>query len=386
MNPRMNRGRSRPSGVVQLRAVFRKEVLQTVRDRRVMFLLIVAPLLQTIIFGYAVDFDVDQVPTVVVDRDQSSESRLHARRLLADGTLLRSENRSSPSEAEKALDAGDAAAVLVLPSDLERDLLAGRPAEIQVILDGTDPNRATVAAGAVSRYFGETGQKLSERSIRGRSGPPPRIDLVPRVAYNPSLSTPPFIIPGVIGMLLLIVTTVVTAMGMSRERETGTLEQVLVTPIRPLYLLIGKMAPFLVIGFLDVTLVLTAGTYLFEVPLRGELSLIAIATLLYLMSTLGVGLFISSSSKTQQQSFLSGFLFAMPAILLSGVMTPIRAMPEWLQAITLLNPVRYYVEIMRGVLLKAAGFEDVAVQLGSLLAFGVVIITSATLRFRKQVA
>lgn len=382
----MKQRRRRPSGLVQLRAVFRKEVLQTVRDRRVMFLLIVAPLLQTIVFGYAVDFDVDQVPTVVVDRDHTSESRLHARRLLADGTLVRSEDKNSVAEGEEALDRDQAAAVVVLPEGLERDLLAERPAEIQVVLDGTDPNRATVAAGAVSRYFGEAGRDLAERRVRAMGGWVPSVDLVPRVAYNPSLSTPPYIIPGVIAMLLLIVTTVVTAMGMSRERETGTLEQVLVTPIRPIYLLLGKMAPFLLIGFLDVALVLGAGAYLFEVPMRGDLAVVALAALLYLMSTLGVGLFISSTSKTQQQSFLSGFLFAMPAILLSGVMTPIHAMPEWLQVVTLLNPARYFVEAMRGVLLKGAGYQELAQQLGALAAFGFVIIAGATLRFKKQMS
>lgn len=382
----MTRRRPRPNGLLQLWAVFRKEVLQTARDRRVMFLLIVAPLLQTIVFGYAVDFDVDQVPTVVVDGDHTPESRRHARRLLADGTLVRWEDRSSVPEGEEALDRDEAAAVVVLPAGLERDLLAERPAEIQVVLDGTDPNRATVAAGAVSRYFGETGRALGERRVHARGGWVPRVDLVPRVAYNPSLRTPPYIIPGVIAMLLLIVTTVVTAMGMSRERETGTLEQVLVTPIRPIYLLLGKMAPFLLIGFLDVALVLGAGATLFEVPLRGDLGVVALAAFLYLMSTLGVGLFISSTSKTQQQSFLSGFLFIMPAILLSGVMTPIRAMPEWLQLVTLLNPARYFVEAMRGVLLKGAGYQDLALQLSALGAFGVVIIASATLRFKKQMS
>jgi ABC-2 type transport system permease protein len=210
------------------------------------------------------------------------------------------------------------------------------------------------------------------------------IEVVPRVLYNPSLRTPPFMVPGVLAMLLVIVTTLVTAMGLAREREQGTLEQVLVTPIRPAYLLAGKIAPFVVIGLLDVVLVLTAGALLFDVRINGSLLLLAGATLLYLMSTLGVGLFISSVSATQQQSFLGGFLFALPAILLSGVMTPIRSMPHWLQLITYLNPLRYFVATTRSILMKAGGLADLWPNFVALAVFGVVIFTVATLRFNKQ--
>jgi ABC-2 type transport system permease protein len=375
--------RKRPSAWVQLLAVFRKEVLQTVRDRRIMVLLTIAPLVQTIVFGFAVDYDVDQVPTVVVNQDWSADSRAHEASLLADGTLTRIRYAASLQDAEAQLDIGGAAAILILPQGFERDLIARRPAQVQVVLDGTDPNRSTVAAGAVSRYFGEVGRELAEASLESLGAKMPSIELAPRVLYNPSLRTPPYIIPGVMGMLLLIVTTIVTAMGLARERETGTLEQVLVTPIRPLYLLIGKMAPFLVIGFVDVGLVLTVGAYLFDVPLTGSLAVVMLASVLYLMSTLGVGLFISTISRTQQQSFLGGFLFALPAILLSGVMTPIRAMPDWLQWVTLLNPVRYFVEVMRAVLLKAATLEDLRLQLAALAIFGFVIVTASAVRFQK---
>jgi ABC-2 type transport system permease protein len=372
---------------VQLAAVFRKEVMQTVRDRRVMMMLIVAPLLQTIVFGYAVDFEVDRVPTVVVDLDASAESRGHARRLLDVGTLRRSGNATSAAEAERALDEWKAAAAVVLPKGLGADTAAGRPAEVQVILDGTDPNRATVAAGTVSKYFGEVGQDLARKAMQARGmSAPPTVQLAPRVAYNSSLRTPPYMIPGVMGMILLIVTTVVTAMGMSREREAGTLEQVLVTPIRPLYLLVGKIAPYFVIGLFDVLLVVTAGVYLFGVPVRGQLALVFLATMLYLLSTLGVGLFISTVSRTQQQSFLGGFLFMLPAILLSGVMTPIRAMPQWLQIVTYVNPVRYYVESTRGVLLRGATFHELGLQLAALAMFGVCVFGLATFRFSKRLS
>ncbi len=374
-----------PSPGVQLAAVFRKEVRQTVRDRRIMFMLVVAPLLQTVVFGFAVDFEVDRVPAVVVDRDRSAESREHARRLLADGTLVRSAAAGSVGQAEHDIDDGRAAAAVVLPERMGADLAAGRPAEVQVLLDGTDPNRATVAAAAVSRYFGEVGERIARERIAERGiAPPAQLDLVPRIWFNPGLRSPPFMIPGIAAMLLLIVTTIVTAMGLSREREMGTLEQVLVTPIRPLLLLVGKMAPFVVIGLVDVALLMAVGTWLFDVPLRGRLLALLAGTLLYLMTTLGVGLLVSTVSRTQQQSFLGGFLFAMPAILLSGVMTPIRAMPTWLQAITWLNPVRYYAEVMRGILLRGAGFGEMWPQLIALLVLGSAILATATLRFHKR--
>jgi ABC-2 type transport system permease protein len=379
--------RTGPSPRVQLAAVFRKEVRQTVRDRRIMFMLVAAPLIQTMVFGFAVDFDVDRVATVVVDRDGSAESREHARRMLADGTLRRAGAARAVSDAERELDVGRAAAAVVLPPGLGADLAAGRPAEVQVVLDGTDPNRSTVAAGAVSRYFGDVGERLARERLEARGvRAPAQLEVVPRILYNPGLRTPPFMIPGIAAMLLLIVTTIVTAMGLSREREMGTLEQVLVTPIRPLFLLVGKMAPFVVIGLVDVALLMAAGTWIFDVPLRGNLLVLLAGTLLYLMTTLGVGLLISTLSTTQQQSFLGGFLFTLPAILLSGVMTPIAAMPGWLQAITYANPVRYYVEVMRTTLLRGAGFSDLWPQLLALTVLGAGILAAATLRFHKRLS
>jgi ABC-2 type transport system permease protein len=380
----------RPSRRVQLAAVFRKEVRQTVRDRRMMFLLVAAPLVQTVLFGFAVDFDVDRVPTVVVDLDGSADSRVHARRLLADGTLLRAGAAASVAEAEREIDEGRAAAALILPHDFSADLLAGRPAEVQVILDGTDPNRATVASGAASRYFGEVGEALARRRIAPNVAPivrpVPEIALTPRIFFNPALKTPPFLVPGIAAMLLVVVTTIVTSMGLAREREMGTMEQVLVTPIRPLDLLVGKMAPFVVIGLVDVALLMSAGTWLFEVPLRGNLFGLLVGTLLYLMTTLGVGLLISTLSGSQQQAFLGGFLFVMPAILLSGVMTPIRAMPEWLQLLTYLNPLRYYAEVMRSTLLRGAGFVELWRQLAALAVFGAAVLAIANARFHKRLA
>ena len=378
---------AKPRSTVQLRAVMRKEIRQTVRDRRIMFMLIVAPLLQTVVFGFAVDFKFDHVPTLVVDHDASAQSRQHIRRLLADGTLRDAGHTTHMGDVERKLQTGEAAAALMMPSGLARNLLAVRPAEVQVILDGGDPNRAVVVAGAAVRYFGETAEALVRQRLAALGmAPPPIIRATPRIWFNPSLNTPPYMIPGVMTILLVITTTLVTAMGLSREREMGTLEQVLVTPIRPLFLLVGKMTPFLVIGCFDVLLVLTVGVWIFGVPLHSNLALVAAGTVLYVLSTLGIGLLISTVSRTQQQAFLAGFLFAMPAILLSGVMTPIRAMPSWLQVVTYFNPVRYYIEVLRAVLLKGAGLADIWWRLLALLGFGLALLTVASLRFRKRVA
>ncbi len=378
-------GVRRPSARVQLAAVFRKEIRQTVRDRRMMFMLVAAPLLQTLIFGFAVDFTVDRIPTVVVDRDGTDLSRLHARRLLADGTLLRAPAAAGPAEAEAAIDQGAAAAAVILPARFGADLVAGRSPEVQVVIDGTDPNRSLVAGATASRYFGEVAEQLAAARLSGAGRTPPaQLELTPRILYNPSVQSPPYMIPGIAAMLLLVVTTIVTAMGLAREREMGTLEQVMVTPIRPAVLLFGKIAPYVVIGFLDVMLLVAAGAWVFGVPLHGPLAVLATGTLLYLLTTVGVGLLVSTASRTQQQGYLAAFLFVVPAVLLSGVMSPIRAMPAWLQAITWVNPVRHYAEVMRSCTLRGAGFADLAVPLGALALIGGVVFALAVARFRTR--
>jgi ABC-2 type transport system permease protein len=377
----------RPSARVQLAALFRKEIRQTVRDRRVMFMLIAAPLLQTLVFGYAVDFTVDRVPTVVLDRDGTDVSRMHARQLLADGTLRRVREVEGPSAAEAELDRGRAAVAVILPERFAADLAAGRPAEVQVVLDGSDPNRSVVAGAAAAQYFGQVGERMGREKLAAAGvAPPAQLVLSPRISFNPTIQSPPYMVPGIAALLLLVVTTLVTAMGLAREREMGTLEQVMVTPIRPIVLLFGKIAPYVVFGFVDVLLLVVAGTWLFGVPIRGPVPLLLLGTLLYLLTTLGVGLLVSTVSATQQQSFLAGFLFIMPAVLLSGVVSPIRSMPGWLQALTLLNPVRHYAEVMRSCLLRGAGFADLAVPLGALALIGGAVFTAAVLRFRTRVA
>jgi len=377
------RGRAR----IQFLAMVRKETLQTLRDRRMMFMLVMAPLIQTVLFGFAVDFDVDRVPTAIADLDRSASSRAQARRLLADGTLRRVSGASSGAEADGLIDEGRAAVALVLPPRLGADLAAGRTRPVEVVIDGTDPLRSSTAASTVGRFFGALSQAADQEEARASgTGTLPEVSVTPRVLYNPTLKSAVYTVPGILAMLLVVVTTIVTAMGLAREREVGTLEQVMVTPVPPFVLLSGKMAPYVVIGLFDLLLSLVAMTFIFDVPVRGPLLVLAIGTLLYLCSTLGVGLLISTMSSTQQQSFLGGFLFVLPAVLLSGVMTPIHSMPGWLQAATWLNPLRFFAELVRGVLLRGAGFRDEWVELIALALYGPLILTLATLRFRRRLS
>jgi len=374
--------------LVQYRAVVVKEVRQTMRDKRVLALLTVAPLVQLFVLGFAVNFDVRHVPTAVVDRDRSQESRAHANSLLAGDTLELKAEPANERAAEHLLEHGDAAVALVFPPDFQRDLLRGEGAQVQALVDGSDPVRSAAAANAVALHAAARAAQRLQEQAQARGEPPPRlpVELVPRVLYNPTLATAVYVVPGIMAMLLLIVTTVTMSMGLARERESGTLEQLQVTPLRPGVLMVGKVTPFVLVGLVDVGLALAVGAWVFDVPLRGSLWLVAGATLLYVMSTLGVGLLIATLSRTQQQAFVGGFLFLLPAILLSGVLTPLRAMPDWLAWLTWLNPVRYYVEVLRGVLLKGASLAELWRQVLLLALFGAAVLTVAARRFHKTAA
>ena len=379
--------------LASLLAVMRKEVRQTARDRRMMFMLLVAPAIQLFVFGSAANLDVDHVPTIVVDLDQTPTSREHIQRLFADGTLDLNDTRMSAEEAAHQIVIGHAAAALVIPAGFSRALARGRvgdAAPLQLIVDGSDPTRSGVASSAVARFFGEASvgvvtRRLARTGLAGAAFRRPDVELAARVLYNPHLETAVSMVPGIASMLLLMITTIVMSMGLARERETGTLEQILVTPVRPMVLLVGKMLPFAFIGLFDFVLAMVVGAYVFHLPLHGSFLLLLGATLLYLMSTLSVGLLISTMSSTQQQAFLGGFLFMMPAALLSGITTPIRSMPAWLQPVTLINPLRHYTDLLRAVLVRGAGAEDVLTELVTLAAFGIVLSTIASFRFRKTV-
>jgi ABC-2 type transport system permease protein len=368
--------------LIQLYAVALKEVRHIVRDKRMMALLLIAPVIQLGLFGLAVDFDVDHMPTVVVDHDQTDVIRQHLRQVLADGTLIRTQSSSSDAQALRAIDAGDVADALIVPAGFSAAIARGGVAHLQIVVDGTDPNRGSIAAAAVTRYA----RAQTQVSVQIVSAGAPRfsgVQLLPRVLHNPRLKTAIYMVPGIIALLLLIVTVVVMAMGLARERETGTLEQVLVTPMPSLVLMVGKLLPYVFIGLFDLAFALVVASYLFDVPMRGPLSVVVVGTTAYLICTLGVGLLISTISRTQQQAFIGGLLFLMPALLLSGVMTPLWGIPDWLLPVTKINPVKYYVEIVRGVLLRGSNFHDVRGQLTALFTIGTSVLGFAAWRFQR---
>ena len=375
--------------IAPLAAVITKELLQTARDKRVIAILVAAPLAQLIIMGYAVNLDVTHVPTVVADEDHTAASRALTRGITAGDTFRLDRVVSSAAEGMAAIDRGEASAVVVLPRGLEADLDAGRPASLQVLTDSADSNRAIVSANALTAYA--TQQSL--RRLRGRlenklragaviSAPMTTVE--PRILYNPRLVSAIYFVPGVAATLLLIVVIVVTAMGLAREAETGTLEQIMVTPIRPLALVAGKTLPYGLIGLVDFILALIAAMLLFDVPLRGDLVILLAGGGLYLMGLLGVGLFVSIIARNQQQAFMVSIFFIMPAILLSGFMTPVGNMPAWLQPATAFNPVRHMVEILRAVMLKGATWGDVLPQLTALAGLGVTLLGLAVVAMSRR--
>jgi len=359
-----------------LLAVMLKEIRQTLRDKRVAFVLVVAPVIQRGVLGHAVNLDVRAVPTVVADEDKTAQSRAFIAGLTAGDTLAVRATVDGGEAAREVVGAGRAAVALVLPRGFAADGAAGRPAAVQVLTDGSDSNRATLTQSAVAAYATRAGLVAA----RAR----PSVIVEPRLFYNPTLESSHYFVSGVAATLLLLVALVVMAMGLAREKEMGTLEQVLVTPIRPITLIAGKTIPMGVIGLLDLALVLIAAMVLFDVPVRGSIGLLFLGGSLYLLSALGLGLFLSSLAKNQQQAFYMAIFVLMPAILLSGFMTPVANMPEVLQPVTLVNPVRHFVEIMRAVMLEGATLGDIAPQLVALAGIGVVIFGAATLAVRRN--
>jgi drug efflux transport system permease protein len=356
----------------ELGNVARKELIQTLRDRRVLFMLIVAPVLQLVLFGYAVDLDVDHIPTAVCDRDDTPASRAVVQALVADGTFVEHDAVVDAERVQDELEAGDVSAAIVIPRGYARDLARGAAPQVQILVDATDATRAQVAA-----------QDASELLVL-RGAPAAALPITPRVRYNPGLATQVYMVPGILATLLLVVTTVVTAMGLARERESGTLEQLLVTPLHPITLVAGKCLPFVLFGLVDVMAVLVLGTLLFDVPIRGSLGVVGLGAFLYLFSTLGIGILIATLSSSQQQAMLGAFGFVLPAVLLSGFITPIQSMPGWLRPFTLVIPMRHFIEIMRRCLIKGATIADLAPQLGALALLGTAILTLSVVLFRRR--
>jgi ABC-2 type transport system permease protein len=369
----------------RIRQMILKEFSQIFRDKRMRVVIIIPPLLQLILFGYVVTTDVNDIPTAFYDLDRSQSSREFARRLAASGYFNIVYTPDSPREIRELLDSGKVSCAVQIDRNFDKYLKRGIAAPVQIIADGTDSNTAMIivnyAAGIASKF----GQDMAGQSLRVVTrAPPPGIDMRTRTWYNPDLRSRNYNVPGVIASIVMLVGLILTSMSVVREREMGTIEQLMVTPIRPLELVVGKTVPFAVLGFFDMILVTTLGVLWFDVPIKGALLLLFGCTGIYLLSVLGAGLFISTIARTQQQSMMATMLFYMPALLLSGFVFPIQNMPKVFQYITYFNPLTYFLVIIRGIFLKGNGIDVLWPQMAALLVLGLCILALSTARFRKR--
>ena len=373
-----------------------KELLQLRQDRRMIPIILVAPVLQLVVFGFAVNTDVTRVPLVLVDQDRSAASRALADDFVRSGYFELVGVEDGVRAIDEWLVTGQAQVALVIGSGYAEAIASGRTPRVQVIADGSDASPATVALGYASAIVSSRSRELIAgrlgglvRSAAAATGAAPvlpgRIEAVPRVWYNPDLKSRWFYVPAVLAMILMIMTMLLSAMGVVREKEIGTMEQIIVTPIRSWQLLAGKLLPFALIGLLQVLVVTAVAVWGFDVPLRGSFALLLALSLLFLLNTLGVGLLVSTLVRTQQQAMMvAAFVFMVPMIYLSGLIFPIENMPQAIQYVTYAIPVRYYAIIIRGVFLKGSGIDVLWPQAAVLLAMGLSIMTLASLRFRKR--
>ncbi|MDD5222357.1 MAG: ABC transporter permease [bacterium] len=370
-----------------------KEFIQAFRDRRMIGIIFIAPIIQLFLFGYAVTNDVKNIDMAVMDRDKSPASRELAEVIFRSGYFSDVGRLESSDEIEGALVHGFAKAVLVIPADFARQLDRGETAAVQFLVDGAESNTALVGVGYLGKILAAENQSRIVASLtrltaaKGLTGQKslPLVFPETRYRYNPELKSSFFMVPAVLAMILMIITMLLTSLAITREREIGTMEQLVVTPIRPWQLLAGKMLPFTIIGFIDVNLILIVAVGHFKLPFVGSLWLIYIAMIIFLFTTLGMGLLISTVSGTQQQAIFVALMFMLPAILLSGFMFPIANMPEVIQWLTYLNPLRYLLVIVRGVILKGNGISVLFPQFGMMLLLGAGLFSLAAARFRKTI-
>jgi ABC-2 type transport system permease protein len=371
----------------RLKQMLIKEFIQVFRDKRTRFILFGPPVLQMLIFGYAATFEIRHVPVAVLDLDHTQESRELVSRFSSSPYFQVRWHLTRREELIDVIDRGEAIVALQIHPGFSENLRKGQTAPLQVVVDATNSNTALIAAGYVNQIAQGFVEDFQSDRI-GRISPYlvnhiPRVELQPRPWYNVSLKSRWFFVPGVIGSLTLVLVTTLTAFAVVREREIGTLEQIMVTPIRPFEFILGKTVPFFLIGLLDVSLIGTVGTLWFRVPFRGSLLVLLAGAVLFLLCMLGAGLLISTVSATQQQAMVTAFFFIMPAVIFSGFGFPISTMPKWLQYLTYANPLRYFLTLLRGVYLKGIGFHILWPEMIAMAAIGSILLTLSVLRFHK---
>ena len=365
-----------------------KEFIQLFRDPRTRFILFVPPIIQMLVFGYAATYEIRHVPIAVLDLDRSQESRELVARLTSGRVFELRAHLEHHRQIAGLIDRSEVTLAVQLHPGFAQRLRKGQTAPVQVIMDGTNSNTALIALGYVNQIADQFARDYQrdrlQRTIPLLATQIPSIELDRRPWFNPDLRSQWFFVPGIIGSLTLVIVVTLTAFAIVREREIGTLEQIMVTPIRPLEFILGKTLPFFLIGLADAALIALVGTLWFEVPFRGDIGVLLLGTMLFLLCTLGVGLFTSTISATQQQAMVTAFFFIMPAIIFSGFGFPISSMPEALQWLTYLDPLRYFLVVLRSVYLKGVGLEVLWPQMLAMASFGVTLLAISVLRFHKS--
>ena len=371
----------------RLISIIRKEFIQIRRDPRTLILVLVIPVMQLFLLGYAATNDVRNVPLAVYNQDRSPAARRLLDAYRAADYFQLAYDVQSEQELRKLIDQGLARVGLIIPPDYSEKLGGNGPAEVVFILDGTDPTVASTALSAAqligqSHSTGLLVQRLEKRGLSQVMKPP--LEVNTQVWYNPDLLSTYYMIPGVIGMILFALTSILTATAVVRERERGTIEQLIVTPIRPWELIVGKLLPYVILAILNALEVLAIGHWWFKVPIRSDLSLILLLSGLFLMTSLGLGLLASTFANTQQEAMLMAWMILLPAIFLSGFFFPLQAMPKVLQWISLAFPLRYYLNIIRSLMLKTNDLSALQGEIIALIIFGFTLMVIAALRFRKR--
>jgi ABC-2 type transport system permease protein len=358
-----------------------KEMRQLLRDPKTKRMTFAAPIIQLLLFGYAVNTDVRDLSTIVVDQDQTAVSRLLQDKLTASGYFEVVGRSDRVAAVEEALDAGTAVVGLQIPPGFTARMEAGERSEVQLLIDGTSSNTATVAQGYAGRIVQEfASERAAEQGLTVEGG----IELRSRAWFNPDLASQDYNVPGIIGLLLMLMALLLTALGVVRERELGTLEQLMVSPISSREMILGKTIPVVVICLIDLALITTLAVLWFDIPLRGSLATLVAASFLYILAGLGFGLLISTISRTQQEAFLTMFLFFLPAIILSGFMYPVDTMPAFFQDLSRLNPIRYFMEMVRNIFLKGHGFSELWLHFIVVGIMAVGALFAAVSRFKKS--
>jgi ABC-2 type transport system permease protein len=368
-------------------SIVRKEFRQVFRDPRMRMMIFISPVIQMLVFGYAANTDVRNVPTAIYDLDNTAESRALIRAFTYSQYFWAKRYITTDEEQDNLINKARVSAVLRFDRGFGRELQGNRSAEFQIILDATDSNTAGIVLGYANTIVQNFSRNVLQERARiwlKRTPAYPSVEMRDRAWFNVNLESKNYYIPGVIALVVTVMTLLLTSMAIVREKEIGTMEQLIVSPLRPIELILGKLLPFAIIALVVVALVTCLGVFWFRIPIRGSILSLLGATMVYLLTSLGVGLFISTLSRTQQEAMMSTFLFFFPANLLSGFMYPIMNMPVAIQYITYLNPLRYYLVILRGIFLKGIGLTVLWPQLLALLIIGLAVIMLSSLRFRKS--